>query len=165
MDASGLKKEVVVVPTWQGSRDAGKTFMITEWPAARTERWALYMVLCVKGTTAQVPEMYEQMGMIGVARRGLNAFLAADVDPARLADLLDELLECVTLIRDPRATDKTTGQQIATPIISPTDIMDVKTRYWLRSEVIRVHTNFSPADALWALAKAAMETSPVSPTT
>lgn len=146
---SGRKEIVVTIPSW-GQRDAGKHFKITEWPAATIERWGLRMMIVLKGTTAQIPEEVSQLGAIAVAIRGINSFLAADVDPDKLIDLLDQLLECVQVIRDPQQP------HIATAIVSSDDIEEVVTRGWLRSEVLRLHTNFSLADSLlnwWALMK------------
>jgi hypothetical protein len=138
------KSEIVAVPTWEGNRDsaAGKQFLITEWPAERAEKWGWRMLILLKGSSGRIPDSVVSMGMVGVALVGLNTFLQADIDPDRLEPLLDQLFECVRIIRDPRFPD------IATPIASPDDIEEVKTRLWLKSEVIRVHTNFSIVEAL-----------------
>lgn len=146
---TGRKDIIVTVPAW-GERDAGKMFKISEWPAATIERWGLRMVIVLKGTTAQIPEEFAPLGPIAVAIRGINSFLASDVDPDKLIPLLDQLLECVEIIRDKTRPD------IATPIVSGDDIEEVVTRGWLRSEVLRLHTNFSLVDSLlgwWSLMK------------
>lgn len=141
------RTERCVVPSW-GKRDAGKTFLVTEMPAMQAEKWAWKMVIAVKGTTARVPEEVAQLGMIGIAVRGLNAFLASDVDFAKLEPLLDEMMTCVSLVRDPAHPD------VATPIASPDDIEEPVTVTWLRSEVLRVHTGFSAAEAFSELVSA-----------
>lgn len=144
----GRKSEIVRVPIadWSG-RDGGKVFKLTEWPAARAEKWALRLFLALKGTTAQVPETLAPYGMVAVAIRGINSFLASDADWSKLEPLLDEMMECVQIVRDPFATD-VTGSPVATPIVSDDDIEEVRTRGWLRSEVLRIHTNFSLVEAL-----------------
>ncbi len=153
-----LKKERVQVPSsWEGSRDAGKLFLISEWPATRAERWGRRMVLILKGTSAVIPDNIEGLGMVGVAILTLNAFLRADIDPDKLDSLMDQMMECVQIIRDQRTPE------LATPIVSDTDIMDVRTLMWLRSEVLRVHTGFSSSEALSRLISAAM--TPVSSST
>src|SRR5207253_9774349 len=64
---------------------------------------------------------------------------------------MDQLIdECVTIIRDPKAIDKTTGLPVATPILAG-EVAEVATLSWLRSEVVRVHTNFSVLDSLSGL--------------
>jgi hypothetical protein len=74
----------------------------------------------------------------------------------------NELLECVNIIRDPKVRDQS-GRAIATDIIVDSDIMEIATRNWLRSEVLFLHTGFSPGDALFDLISAIM--SGGSPTT
>ena len=153
----GLKEERVQVPTWEGSRDAGKLFLITEWPATRAERWGRRMLLALKGTSAVIPDNIEGLDMVGVAILTINAFLRADVDPDALDLLMDQMMECVKIIRNPQTPE------LATPIVSDTDILDVRTLMWLRSEVLRIHTGFSSAEALSKLISAAM--TPVSSST
>lgn len=138
------KQEHVVVPSEWGGRDAGKMFLIEEMDAARAEKWALRLYLAVKGTTAEIPPEVERLGMVGVAIRGLNAFFAAPVKFEELEPLLDEMFTCVRMVRDPNRADVATA-------LMPSDVEEVRTRAWLRSEVLRVHTNFSFSDALWRL--------------
>lgn len=153
---SGRKSELVRVPDW-GARDAGKIFRITEMPAARAEKWALKLMLALKGTSAAIPEGLAPYGMVAVAIRGINSFLASDVDFDKLEPLLDEMFTCIQIIRDPQHPD------VASEIVSDDDIQEVKVRGWLRSEVLRVHTNFSFLEALsawWAISKTQMDDSP-----
>lgn len=138
---SGRKSETVKVPLW-GGRDAGKLFRLTEMPAARAEKWALRLVLAMKGTSAAIPESLAPFGMVAVAIRGINSFLASDVDFNKLEPLLDEMFECVKMVRDPAHPD------VISDLVSDDDIEEVKTRGWLRSEVLRLHTNFSFIDAV-----------------
>lgn len=140
------KTNDVIIPEW-GERDAGKTFRLTEMPALRAEKWAWRMFLAMKGTTAEVDPAIAALGMVGVAIRGLNSFLAADVRYEDIEPLLDEMFTCVSMIRDPRHPDA------ATPL-SDSDIEEVKTRAWLRSEVLSLHVGFSVTDALWVLISA-----------
>lgn len=161
----GRKREVVPVPPGYG-RDSSPTkhFLITEWPALKAEKWAWRLAICLKGTTAQLPEGVERLGMVGVARFVLNGFLRADIDEARFIPLLDELLECVKIVRDPGARDAT-GDVVATPLAVDDDIEEVRTVAWLRSEVLRIHTGFSVAEAISLLLSAAAEAGQDSSTT
>ena len=147
------KVEDVVVPAW-GGRDIGKTFRITEMDAISAEKWAWRFFIVIKGTSGQLPANLEQLGMVAVAIAGVNALLAADVDWTLAEPRLDELIECVRIIRDPRHPD------IATDLTGiGNEISEPRTVAWLRSEVIRVHTDFSPADALLSLVVAAQRAS------
>lgn len=140
------KIEIVTVPSW-GGRDVGKTYRIEETDAVKAEKWFWRLVIAVKGTSVQVPEELAPYGMVVIAIRGINSFMAADVDFAKLEPLLDELLACVTIVRDPKVLDPVHSLPMGVPIISGDDIEDVKTVLWLRSEVVRIHTNFSLADS------------------
>jgi len=142
------KEEIVRVPGW-GKRDIGKTFLITEWPADRAERWAMRMLLAYNrgGGDIDTGSMMG-LGMEAIMVLGVNTFLRGQIQAAEIIPVLDELLECVKIIRDPKARDAATGRAVATPIVSSDDIEEVQTRLWLRSEVLKVHTGFSPADAL-----------------
>lgn len=154
------KKETVVVPTQWGGRDAEKAFLITEKSAVDAEKWAWRLFIACKGSAgiAPIPDELAKFGMLGVAIRGLNAFLAAPIHFEDVEPLLDELLTCVQIIRDRQ------HPEVATPIM-PDDIDEVRTVSWLRSEVLRVHTGFSCVDALSSLlALASTAPSPVLPT-
>lgn len=147
------KIERVIVPTIDGqqNRDAGKMFQITEWDSATAERWGIKMILALNRSAGEIPMDLRGIGMEGVAVLGINTFLRGAISASEIIPLLDELFDCVRLIRDQRHPD------VVTEIASPDDIEDVSTRLWLRSEVLRVHTGFSPAAALQALAAAIFE--------
>jgi hypothetical protein len=147
--AQELKHAIVTVPSSWGERDAGKVFEITEMPAARAEKWAWSMVLALKGTSGQIPEMDYPLGAVGVMVRGMNAFLASDVKIELLWPLLEELMTCVRIIRIPNAMDKTTGRPVA-HLLLENDIWEGKTLTWLRQEVLSLHVGFSIADAVSA---------------
>lgn len=144
------KTETVVVPKWEGNRDsaAERQYLITEMPAAQAEKWALRALLMLKGSGERIPDDVTGLGMVGVAILGINVFLRGNIDTNALEPLMDEMMSCVKIVRDPRKPE------VATTIVSDDDIEEVQTRLWLRSEVLRLHTGFSPADALWKLISA-----------
>jgi hypothetical protein len=151
------KVEVVRVPDGYG-RDSSppKHFKIREWPAVRAEKWAWRMAICLKGTTAQIPDDVASLGMVGVAARIINGILAADIDEAKFLPLLDELMECVQIVRKPGTPDPANpGEQLGEPIALEDDIEEPRTVAWLRSEVLRIHINFSIYEGLSALLRAA----------
>lgn len=144
---------MVQAPAWCG-RDAGKVFKLTEMDAFRAEKWAWRLMIALKGTSMQLPTDIERLGMVGVAIRSINGFFAADVDENKLFALFEEMLTCVTMVRNPAQSDTATmlgaGQG---------DIKEPKTLAWLRSEVLELHTGFSLADALSALFRKISEAS------
>ncbi len=137
-----LKKETVVVPAEWGGRDANKNFLITEMPASKAEKWGMRAILLLRGSGERMPDNVQGLGMVGVAILGINVFLRGEMSFTNLEPLLDEMMTCVKIIRDPR------HPTFATELVSESDIEEVQTRLWLRSEVLRLHTGFSPADAL-----------------
>lgn len=152
---SGRKTKILPVPSWPDNRDstARRVYLITEWPAARAEKWGLEMFIALKGSGTEISESVARLGMVGVAIAGINAFMRASIDPKVLVPLLDDMMECVRIIRDPKHPD------VASPLGVDDDIEEVQTRLWLRSEIIRLHTGFSPADALFALISVSMTSS------
>lgn len=146
---SGRKKETVVVPAEWGERDAGKRYVITEISAARAESWGWRMLLLLQNSGETIPPNIQGLGYVGVAILGINTFLRSRINPADLQPLLDEMMTCVQIARDPKRPD------IVTDIVSDDDIEEVRTRLWLRSEVLRVHTDFSATEALSRLISAA----------
>lgn len=147
------KSEIVTVPKWSNNRDLGKQYLITEMPSGQSEKWALKAFLMLKGSGERIPDDVVGLGMVGVAILGINVFLRGNLRTEDLEPLLDEMFTCVKIVRDQRHPD------VATDLVSDDDIEEVQTRLWLRSEVLRVHTGFSPAEALWKLISA-IRTSP-----
>jgi hypothetical protein len=161
-DLDGLNVDYVTVPASWGARDQGKVFRIKEWPARRAEEWAWGLAFALKGTQGEIPEDVARLGMAGIGVSLLNTVLKADVSYDRLKPFMNELIdECVTIVRDPKNRDKATGEPVASELM-PNDLMEVKTIQWLRSEVVRLHTNFSVLDALSALISAARNGLPAS---
>lgn len=162
----GRKTAIAKVPAEPGNRDAGKHYLITEWPAETAEKWALRAFLAYNRGGGELElDKVAGMGMDGIFALGVQTFLRGQMKAEEIIPILDDLLQCVKLIRDPtkRSPD---GSPIATPIVSPDDISEVRTRLWLRSEVLKLHTGFSLADALFALISLVSKTkAPASSTT
>ena len=137
----------VRVPIFPGTsnRDLDKVFRITEWPAATAEKWGMRMMLAANSGAGELPLNLSGIGMEGIAIIGINAFLRGNILPGTLIPLLDELLECVKIVRDP------TQPGMASDLVSDDDIEEVATRMWLRGEVLTLHLNFSVSAALSAL--------------
>jgi hypothetical protein len=155
------QSQLITVPNFPGTRnrDFGKLFLLTEWPAARAEEWGIRMTLALNKSSGALPMDLVGIGMEGIAIIGINTFLRGSMDADHLIPLLNELLECVRIILDPK------NMEVSQPITSPDDIEEVATRLWLRSEVLKLHTGFSPADVLSALISSIMTKSPGSAST
>ena len=117
--------------------------------AIAAEKWADRLFIALKGTTGSVPREMMHLGIVAVAVRGINTFLAADIDWSKFEPLLDEMMACVKIIRDK------SHPEVATDILEATDdIEEVQTILWLRGEILRVHTGFPVAESLSKLISA-----------
>jgi hypothetical protein len=84
----------------------------------------------------------------------VNTFLRGQMQAAEVIPILNELMECIKIIRDPntRGPDGPVAHDVL-----PGDIEEIKTRLWLRSEVLRIHTFFSVSDLVSRLISEAMK--------
>jgi hypothetical protein len=142
------KTKYVTVPELPhcDNRDLNKTFLITEWPAARADRWVSRLAFVAMKGGGSLPLDLRGIGWEGVAIIGINTMLRGSIDPDIMIPIGDELLECVQIVPDPkqpssaRAINELAG-----------DIEEVQTRWWLRDQVVSVHVNFSFLDVLSSL--------------
>jgi len=141
------KTKIVTVPEFAGSdnRDKGKRYLITEWPAARADKWVCRVGFAFNQGAGAIPLDLRSVGWEGIAILGINTFLRGSIRSEEMIPLFDELLECVRIIRDPKFPD------VTSELVLEDDIEEVATRWWLRSEVVSVHVGFSPAEALLKL--------------
>lgn len=150
------------------NRDKGKTFLITEMPPRQGEKWAARALFAIgRAGQADMPDDLrddlQRAGMAGIAAIGLRALTAVRFEDAE--PLLDEMLQCVTFVPDPAKLDQVSLKPIARGLIE-SDIEEISTILFLRSEVLEVHTGFSFAAFLSTLGEAAKErlNSPIIPT-
>jgi hypothetical protein len=150
------KTRTVVVPKFPAceNRDEGRTYFIEEWPAAKADNWMQRLAFTFNKGGGSLPMDLAGMGWEGIAVVGLNTFLRGSVEPSIMIPLGDELLECVKVIRDMRHPD------VASALTLDDDIEEVATRWWLRDQVVSVHTNFSFLDALSILVSTIMSKTP-----
>ncbi len=142
------KTRTVRIPAGD-SRDAGKTFLVTEMSAVQTEKWAMRALMAVSSSGLDIPPDVMRMGMgalVAVGFKGLLTMAFGEAEP-----LLDEMMDCVQIIPDPK------NPNVIRPV-DDEDIEDVTTRLVLRSEVWELHTGFSPAAFLSKLGTAATTT-------
>lgn len=157
----GRKTRHVTIPRFEAcdNRDLGKTFFIKEWPAARADKWAQRLTFAFNKGAGQIPLDLAGIGWEGIALVGINTFLRGTGDSEEIMRLADELLECVQIVRDPKFPDN------PSPLVADDDIEEVATRWWLRDQVVSVHTNFSVVAALSGLLITLLKASPDSVTT
>ena len=103
-------------------------------PAWKAEKWAVRLIQGATRSGMDIPANIVSQGMLAVAYYGVAAIASmswADAEP-----LLDEMMSCVRIIRDPTRPD------MAFETL-PSDVEEVATILHLRSEVFKLHTNFS----------------------
>lgn len=115
------------------NRDNGKTFLITEMPAAQAEAWAMRAILALMEGKVDLPEGFELSGMAGIAQIGIKALAGLRWEVAE--PLLDEMFKCVQAMPNPA------NPQLVRNLIAE-DIEEVSTRMKLRLEVWKLHTAF-----------------------
>lgn len=139
------KTKTVEVPEFPrcDNRDKGKIFVITEWPAAVADRWAQRLAFAATGGGGSLPADIRGIGWEGIAIVGINTLLRGSVDPDVMIPIADELLDCVKFVPDPKqpASARAINDKVD-------DVEEVQTRWWLRDQVVSVHTGFSFLEAL-----------------
>lgn len=154
------KKEMIEVPDASYGRDYApkrKTFLITEWPAERFLKWLIKAGLAYNRDAGEMPLTNAfGAGVEGIIFLFAQTMLRGKMREEEVSPVLDELLDCVQIVRDPSANDIATGMPVAFKLMPNEDIEEIKTAAWLRSEVLRVHTNFSVLAMLSKLISAIM---------
>lgn len=139
------------------NRDHGKSFFLLEMAPRRGEKWAARALLALgRASNAEIGDDFRDTladaGMAGLATLSLRAFTAlewADAEP-----LLDEMLECVSVIPDTNRVDQVTRLPYTRPM-NEDDVEEVSTLLLLRSEILELHLGFSVAAFLSRLGAAA----------
>jgi hypothetical protein len=117
-------------------RDFGKSFLLTEMPASRAERWARTAFYALVQGGINLPEGLMASGMAGIAKIGFTLLLSCD--PRNTNELFDELITCVNFL--PNEHDASISRSLV-----ESDIEEINTRFKLMSEVYNLHVNFSEA--------------------
>jgi hypothetical protein len=131
------RKEIDITITDEG-RDKGKIFHIREMDADRAERWAARVLLAMAKGGVEIPEGFEDQGLLGVFVTGLNSLKNLTFPDA--AELMDEMFTCISIRPDPRNAPDFLRHELLSD-----DIEEVATRVKLRAEVLNLHTGFSLA--------------------
>lgn len=134
------RKTEEVVITAPG-RDSGKTFLLTEMDAIRTEKWAARAFLAMTNKDVVIPPEIAAAGMIGIAIMGYKGFAGAQFE--NVEPLMDEMLGCIQIVQNvPGAARSTTTR----PTMA-SDYEEVSTLLLLRQKILELHAGFTFAAA------------------
>ena len=135
-----MRKDATIVITDDG-RDKGKTYVLTEMPAAKVEKWAFRAFLALAKAGVDVPDDIATAGVAGLAEFGLKGLSGLSFEDAE--PLLDEMMTCVTMCPDRR------HPEVVRALVE-SDIEEIATCIRLRAEVFKLHVNFSAPGGLSA---------------
>jgi len=138
-----MARKILTYTVSHEGRDKGKVFVITEMPATQAEKWAARAFFAIAKSDIEVPEDISSTGMAGIAALGIRAFGRMDFDDAE--PLMDEMFQCIKFMPDAMRPEVVRG-------LIEDDIEEVRTRYELRKETIKLHINFSIPAAVQTLA-------------
>lgn len=124
------------------SRDAGKTFLITEMPALKAEKWAIRAFLAISRNGGDVPHEALKAGFAGLVPYLTNLIGSIKWEDAE--PLMDEMLACVEW----QAVVDSHGTKAKRKLNVEEDIEDVSTLLVLRREVLKLHGGFLKAVGL-----------------
>jgi hypothetical protein len=131
-----MRKELDITISDEG-RDQGKVFHLREFPASKAEKWAMQALMLAARSGVDLPDnIGPAMGMQGIAMLGIQAIMKVNFLEAE--PLLNEMMACVSIKPDPQRPEIVRG-------LVEDDIEEIATRVMLRSEVIKLHVNFSGA--------------------
>jgi hypothetical protein len=143
-----MRRIATVVVTTEG-RDKGKTFKLTEMSADAAERWALRALLLMANAGAKLPEGTLENGMAGIAAtlpgliiQGMRSLAGLTYTP-EVEALLSDMMACVQFVPP--------GVGLPPQTLFQGDacqIEEVRTRLFLRTEVLKLHMDPSLAGAL-----------------
>ena len=123
-------------------RDKGKVFLLKEQSAYDAEKWALRLVEAGQKVGIDIPPHIANSGVAALQMMGI--FIFASISATEREPLLDQLFDCITIIRDP------SHPAMSFPLIrtgEDQDIEEIATLWTLQNEVIMLHGNFSPDES------------------
>lgn len=114
------------------NRDAGKTYLLTEMPALKAERWGRHAVAACSRNDLDVKGELAKLGLLGFYLVGFQALAGGDVEAVDA--LMDEMLTCIKIVESPT---------LARPLGGDGDIEEVSTLFRLRKELLELHMGFT----------------------
>ena len=131
-----MARKVLNYTVTSQDRDHGKTYQITEMPAAQAERWALRAFQALARAGVDIGDVAEG-GMAALAQAGFRAFAALPFYEAE--PLLAEMMTCVRFKPDK-------DRDVVVRDLVDDDMEEISTRLKVRAEVLKLHTDFFKAD-------------------
>jgi hypothetical protein len=131
-------KTVTIKATEDGerpNRDSGKTYLLTEMPALKAERWARHAIAACSRNDLNIKDEVAKLGMLGFYLVGFQALAGGDVHA--VDGLMDQMLPCIQIVE---------SQAVTRPLGGDGDISEVSTLYILRKELIELHMGFTFAE-------------------
>lgn len=125
-----MRKTAKIKIDTEGSRDIGKTYLLTELSAEEAEDWLFAFIMAAARSGVMLPPNLQEIGLAGVATLSLQALGGMRMDEAR--PLLDKMFSCVQFV----------SSKGITRALEKDDIEEVSTRLRLRKEVVELHTGF-----------------------
>lgn len=142
------KKKVVTITA--GGRDKGRSYLLTEMPVMKCEKWAARLLLAMGRSGIEIPDDAIAAGAVGVLAVGvanIGKIAFEDAEP-----LLDEMMGCIAFVPDATAKDLVDPDWPVTRALMADDIDELPTLLKLRAEVAELHVGFSIPAALSDLA-------------
>lgn len=136
-----MARKVITHKIKTEGRDKNKLFLLTEMSASKAEWWAIRVFMGLMSANVEIPPgLLTNLGMAALAEFGMRAL--SGLKPETLRPLLDEMMECVQIIPDPKVLN------VHRPLIEePADVEEILTLFELRKEVWTMHTGFLQAVA------------------
>lgn len=137
-------RKTLKVPIKAPGRDFGKLYSLVEMPAEQGEKWAFRALTALGRSGASVPEALDGAGLLGMVSMGLISLAClkfSDAEP-----LLDEMMQCVKIYGTPGKEE--TLRSLLPSMGDPdeaSDIEEVETLIFLRTELLKLHVDFSRA--------------------
>lgn len=128
------KEKIVRVDGGPDNRDRGKHFKIIEMSAWDLEEWGRDAMILLAKAGVDIGTVSPEEGFVGILRAGVQNLFK--LDGSMLAPLMDRMMLCVRYISDPKNPD------FVQPL-KREDVEELSTILFLRTEVMKLHQNFS----------------------
>lgn len=139
-----MARKTLTITIEAEGRDKGKAFLLTEMPASRAEKWGARALLALMRGGVEIPDEIASLGLAGLAVVGVKALGGLDWELAE--PLLDEMFACIQIVPD------ASRPQVVRGLVED-DIEEVKTRLFLRKEILNMHIEFFTDAALLSQAR------------
>ena len=143
------KTEIVTIE--REGRDKGRSYLLTEMPAMRIEKWAAKALLALGRSGVEVSDDIASAGAAAILAAGIGSFAKIAFEDAE--PLMDEMMECVSIIPDQHRRDPMSNLPVSRPLIED-DIEELATLLQIRGGLFELHLGFSVTAALSMLGTA-----------